>query len=400
MKRISLRKTGVFGILSLTALFTGTYVHAQIATFKIEKYYNQVWLKAGLGNNTRDSLLFLFDSGAGTALLDSAVAAKLFPDKHYNQTSAMGASGSASMKLLHNESIYFNQFKLDSVNFLVNDLSRLSATLGRKLDGIIGYNLIKKYVTRIDLDAGTISIYKDIRDVKGSLGKPLTFGFSPEIPFLPRVKCSFTTVTGQTYTGYFFFDSGAGMTAMLNTPFVNANQLLTKAGKTLRLKSEGLTNSSDRYVARVASFNFSGETFKDLPISMTQTTTGVNAMGGEYAGLLGNEFLYRYNLTLDYTHNAIYLQPNKYYADKFDFPLCGFALKTSNGRNYIATVSSESPEYAQGLKEGDEIIKVNGKAGLAIADIRELLKHEGQITLRVKQNTGEKEFVVSLYPRV
>lgn len=393
------RAASAAAILFSSIFFMTASVSAQVASVKLELYNHQVWIKVGLTGRKADSLAFLFDSGAGIGLLDSAVAVDIFKGKDFAQEATTGAGGNSVMKVLYNQSLYIGGIRVDSVNFLVNNLSRLSAAEGRKLDGIVGYDLLKKYVTRIDLDKGTLSLYNDIKDLGAEKGKPLVFEYSPEVGFLPRVKCSFTTQAGQSYSGYFFFDSGAGVPALLNTPFVNSNRLLTSSGKTLRLPSQGMTNSSDRYLARIRDFSFGGYTFKDIPLSMSQTTSGVNAMEG-YAGLLGNELLFRYNLTFDYTHDAIYLQPNRYYAMPFDFPYCGFGLKLQDGGVYIAAVASDAPEKGLGLEEGAQVIGVNGRTGLGIAEIRELLKHPGKVTLKVRQQGAEKQIEIPLYPRI
>ncbi len=288
----------LFRIILSAGIFSSSTAFAQIASVRLELYNHQVWLKAGLTGTTADTLNFLFDSGAGTALLDSAVARQLFKDGKFGQITGTGAGGSTPMQVLDNQSIYLGGVKVDSVKLLVNNLGNLSATLGRKLDGIIGYDLLKRYVTRVDLDQQTLTLYPDIRDLKEAKGQALAFEFSPEIGFLPRISCSFTTLAGKKYSGWFFLDSGAGLTTLLNTPFVDANKLLTTSGKTLQLKTVGMTSASKRYLARIRDFSFSGYVFKDVPVSMARVTAGVSALEG-YAGLLGNEFLFRFNMTFD-----------------------------------------------------------------------------------------------------
>jgi hypothetical protein len=372
---------------------------AQVATVKLELYNHQVWLKVGLTGPGSDTLNFLFDSGAGAGLLDSAVARRIFRDGHFGDITGTGAGGSTRMQMLENREVFLGGIRVDSVTLLVNNLDNLSSTLGRRLDGIIGYSLLKKFVTRIDLDEGTLSLYKDIGDVKAEKGRPLDFEFSPEIGFLPRVSGRFTTVEGEAFSGWFFMDSGAGLTAMLNTPMVNAHRLLGRVGKTLRLKTVGMTSSSDRYIARIKDFSFGGYVFKDVPLSLSQVTSGVNAMEG-YWGLLGNEFLFRFNLTFDYVHNAIYLQPNKYYATPFEFPLCGFAVKLVEGKVCVASIAPDAPEAVQGLATGDVIVGVNGKTDVRIEEVREVLKHPGKVMLQVRRGDVVRVLKVDLFPRV
>lgn len=392
-------RTPLFSVILSTGLLISASAFAQLTSLKLELYNHQVWFKAGLKGTGADTLNFLFDSGAGTALLDSAVAARIFKDRTFGQVDATGAGGATHMQVLDNESLDVGGLRIDSINFLVNNLRNLSAMVGRKLDGIIGYDLLKKYVTRIDLDRQTLTLYSDIQNLKEEKGRPLAFEYSPEISFLPRINCSFTTLAGQQYSGWFFLDSGAGLTTLLNTPFVDAHKLLTTSGKTLQLKTVGMTGSSDRYLARVKDFGFCGYVFKDVPVSLSQVSSGVSSMEN-YAGLLGNEFLFRFNMTFDYPHDAIYLQPNKYYSAPFDFPLCGFTVKLEHGEVYIAAIAPDAPEKAQGLSIGDQVIGVNGKNNLSIAEIRELLKQPGKVVLKVRQGNAEKAFEIPLYPRI
>jgi len=372
---------------------------AQVAVLKAELHNHQLWIKARLNGAPTDTLNLVFDSGAGSSLLDSSVVARIFPGRRLGQSMAKGASGTTTMQVLGNESIYLGGQKLDGINFLVNNLNRLSGTMGRRLDGIIGYDILKRFVVRLDLDKQTLALYQHIDDVKEDKGPALDFDFSPDINFLPRIKGSFTTQNNKVYSGYFFFDSGAGLACLLNTPFVDDNNLLSESGPVLHMRADGLTNTTDRITARARSFSIGGYTFNDVPLGMSKTAAGVSAMKG-YAGLVGNEILYKYNITFDYAHKAIYMQPNRSHDAAFQFPMAAFAFKTDGAGVYVSNVAPDSPEEQLGLKQGDRLLSINGKANLDLDRARAFLARKGNIKLKVRRDNTEKEFNINLYPRI
>ncbi len=128
-------------------------------SFELSKDNKAIFLKLPM-ENQKDSLLFFFDTGAGTTLLDKKIAEKYNLKANY-QTEVTGAGGKKLYDIMTNQKIFFdrNQF-VDSINIVLDDLSRLNTFYEKKFDGIIGAAILANYLTKIDFEAKTMDLYK------------------------------------------------------------------------------------------------------------------------------------------------------------------------------------------------------------------------------------------------
>ena len=60
---------------------------------------------------------------------------------------------------------------------MLTDLTKLKDALERKFDGIIGYSLLKKYITKIDYENKRILLYNKIENVNITGYKAVNFKF-------------------------------------------------------------------------------------------------------------------------------------------------------------------------------------------------------------------------------
>jgi predicted metalloprotease with PDZ domain len=76
-------------------------------------------------------------------------------------------------------------------------------------------------------------------------------------------------------------------------------------------------------------------------------------------GLIGNDILRRFNVTLNYAKGDIYLMPNRHYNDLFDYSYSGVELYLIEGLILVGDIAKGSPAEASGLKEGDQVLAIN-----------------------------------------
>ena len=133
-------------------------IFGQIARIPFQLVDNSlVFLKIKVNNS--DSLRFYFDTGAATTLIDQSAASKIGLVPDYEQQ-VQGAGGNKTYKMALNQCIKINnKIIIDSTHFVIDDLSRLKATLGQNFDGIIGYSVLKNYITKVDFDHHMIELY-------------------------------------------------------------------------------------------------------------------------------------------------------------------------------------------------------------------------------------------------
>lgn len=374
-------------------------IAAQEVHIKFLQANHELFIPISLTAAPKEKLYMMFDSGAGTMLLDSALAARL--GLHMNSENAVtGAGDSKRMRTASGIPVGIGGVKLENVDAVITDLSRSSAIMGVHMDGIIGYDILKRYPVLLDMDKQEIVIYQSSPPLPSKPWVRLPFNFYPEIPFLPQVRASFTTTDGKVFPGNYLLDTGAGLTALLNRPYVRDQNLEQLPGKRLLIRTEGLTGFSDRTVVRINSFDFSGFHFSPLPLQFARTPGGISNMTG-ISGLLGNEFLYRFNLLFDYPQNSIYVMPNHRYQEPIEFPVCGFQLKAEGKRIVVAHLVPGSEEEKAGMRENDEVLTIDDRSGLSLLDARKLLNRQGKtVFLLLRQHENEKKITIRLMSRV
>lgn len=337
--------------------------------------------------NDRDTLDFYFDTGATSTLIDSSVAERLGIKSNYKQ-SVEGAGGKKTYQLALNQQIGVGGIKLDSIHLILEDLTRLKEALNYPFDGIIGYPIMDNYLTEVNFEDKVIRLFDKDTVLDTSAFKTYDFTFDNGIP-IPQLDVSIETNNSQTYKGKIFFDSGAGLTLLVNSPFNKTHNLSSQADKRLTSSSDNLSVESTSEKIAIKSLTLGDYTFTDLPIDLSYDTSGVSSYKG-YLGILGSEIIDRFNYILDYKNKKLYLKPNQLYKKPFEFPLTGFSITEKEGMVVVSKVSPEGPAYQKGIRQGDVLISVNGATSSDLKSYENQLKKEGEkVQLQLKNKEGE-----------
>lgn len=372
----------------LLVLIQSILLNAQVATIPFEiKDNGHLYLKVKV-NNSKEALNFVFDTGATSDLLDKGIAEKMGIKANYQQ-SVQGTGGSKTYDIATNQKLVLpKDIVIKNTNLVFTDLSRFHEALDDGFVGIVGYSLLRKFITKIDYQKQQLVLYKKISDLNISSYSKIPFRFDRGIP-IPQFDISIQLKNGESFTGKILFDSGAGLTLSINTPFNQENKIHKKSGKSIISKSQGLSKKSISEKVAITSLTIGDFTFKDLAIRISNEESGVSAYDG-YLGILGAQIIKRFNIVLDYSTKTLYLKPNSHYGKKFEFPLSGIQLKKKKNGIIIDTIVETSPAYKAGLRNGDLIIAINGKTSKQLKTYREMLKKENEtVTLKVKNSSGK-----------
>ena len=76
-------------------------------------------------------------------------------------------------------------------------------------------------------------------------------------------------------------------------------------------------------------------------------------------GLIGNDLLRRFNVTLNYDKNEIHVIPNTHFRDLFDYTYSGLSLFFVEGHVLVDEVVEGSPAHKAGFIVGDLVLSVN-----------------------------------------
>jgi len=368
-------------------------VNAQVAEIPFELKNNLILLKGNINNNL-DECTFVFDTGATSDLLDHTTAKKLGLEANYKQE-VSGAGGTKTYDIVLSQKLTLNhEIEIDNTHIVLTDLAKLKERLEKDFDGIIGYSLLKTYVTKIDYENQKILLYNQIESADTTNYTAIPFEFGNGIP-IPQFDLTITLRNGESFTGKILFDSGAALTLLINTPYNKTNQLSEKAGKSLMDVSENLSGTSTSERIAVKSITFGGYELNDIVVSIAHDEEGVSSYE-DYLGILGGEVISKFNVILDYSSLTVYLKPNNAFNDPFEFPVSGIKLKKMEDKILIDRIEKTSPAYKKGIRKGNQVLAINDDSSGDISIYRDLLKKENDTVSLLFVDTKGKTKKVDL----
>jgi hypothetical protein len=337
-----------------------------------------VILKAKV-NQYPDSLNFIFDTGSGGISLDSTTCEEFnIPLEPSNKT-IRGIGGIKNVKFLNHATLHLPGLSVDSLNFHVNDYELLSSVYGLKIDGIIGYNFLSRYIVRMDYDSMYMEVFSpgEFKYAKG--GHML----HPSIVTIPiqqlRVR------DRDEVTNRFYFDTGAGLSFLLSEDYARDSLVLStrKKKKPVLTQAEGLGGRMTMRLTTLKEVKVGPYKFRNVPTFLFEDEYNVTSYPF-LGGLIGNDLLRRFNVTLNYRKREIHLIPNSHYNDLFDYAYTGLGIYMEGGKITVEDVAPGSPAAAAGFVKGDVILGINNN-----------ISNNIQVYKSIMQNVGEKiRFIV------
>jgi hypothetical protein len=303
-------------------------------------------------DNSPDTLNFILDTGSSGISLDSSTAQKLGYKPEPSERTIRGIAGIKKVSFLYNRQLHLPGLTIDSLNFHINDYSILTEVYGEQIDGIMGFAVISRYILKVDYDSLLIHFFSrgTMRYPRG--GYLLKPAISQLVSQPARVR------DNRTINSRFLFDMGAGLCLLLSKDFVNDSNFLDKRKKIYIKEGEGLGGKIDMELTVIKELKLGPYRFRNVPIFIFDDLTNITQYP-QLGGLLGNDILRRFNVTLNYAKGDIYLIPNKHFNESFDYSYSGMELYFIDGKIIVGDVARGSPAEQAGVKEGDEVIAIN-----------------------------------------
>ena len=120
------------------------------ADLPVQLVNNLLFVSVRVGSS--DALSFILDTGASATVLNRPVAERLGLDLHASEDARTGG-GSVQTASATGITLLVGDMSLPDVTIVAIDLSGLQAGLGRPVDGILGYDVFRRYVVGIDYAA-------------------------------------------------------------------------------------------------------------------------------------------------------------------------------------------------------------------------------------------------------
>ena len=260
--------------------------------------------------------------------------------------------------------------------------ANLWALPGRKIYGIIGYDVLRHFVVEFDYEHRTITFYDPEKFKYAGAGTAFPAAF--EMDYDPQIEGQFI-VGGTPTAARFTLDTGAGGT-VISAPLVKRGDLVTRVTRKVpnpKPRADGVNGMVfDTITGRIDGVRLGSYTVEQPLVALSRDTDGTFAM--EDIGVnLGGNILQRFKVTIDYPNARVYLEPNNHFGDAFPADASGLVLGAEGARFkriLVQAVLAGSPADEAGIKPGDAITAIDGHStdGYALWQIQELFKASGQ----------------------
>lgn len=325
-------------------------------------------------------LNFLLDTGSGGISLDSTIAKSLGFIIQPTERLIKGIAGKRKLSFTYGHYLNFPDFITDTFSFHINNYALISSAYGYKIDGVIGYSFLRKYIVKIDYDMQMIEVYKP-----GKIKYPRGGYFlKPDFTTLPFTY--FTIGNHNKIKSRYLFDTGAGLCFLLNKEFIKDSFLFTKKTKFYTTQAEGLGGKKTLDLAVVKNVAIGPYSFKDVPVYIFEDEYKVISYP-KNTGIIGNDILRRFNIILNYPNKTIYIKPNKKFVDGFDYSYTGLGIYLIDNEIVVTDVIKGSPAYKAGFETGDVIVAIDNDYSKNIQTIKHALQNPGaKLSVLISRN--------------
>jgi predicted aspartyl protease len=348
----------------------GSAEREEMGDFKVEvpiEYsLKMLFVEVAVGD-AESPFSFILDTGAGMTCLSEDLADTLGVEST-GDMSASGAGGALDAHIAHLDRLAIGALEVRDLDVMVLNIARISNMMGRRIDGILGYNVLNRYTTTIDIAGETLTFEGSDAEL------PSGDGYY-DVPF--QVLMGVPVVEGVlngTKRLDFVVDTGASMSVL---PMAVADEL----GPKRRIEGAMAAGADSRPIelglGRFDELALGGAKIDEPVFSYPLTAQEPDPLGVSIdtanRGVIGTGILSRFRVTLNYDKAKLVLhpvEPPPEAASEWSGP--GLTVYMDQGSPVVRSVFKNGP--ADGLIEsGDRILKIGG-AGVEGKDLEEIVE--------------------------
>jgi PDZ domain/Aspartyl protease len=336
---------------------------APSTTVPFRLFNNHIFIEGMV--NGKGPYTFQVDTGGETLLSPQLIKEVGLHAIGQAVTSGNG-EGQGTTGYVHYDQIAIGNLQLsDQIGFATDIFKK--GVEGIPVDGMVGFELIRRMVTTIDYERHVITFTVPDHFSSGpELGLAVPFVFYDTIP----------TVTGRIgdLPARLKIDTGARISLAVTSPFVAAHGLRDQFAKgSLAVTGWGVGGPTRSYSVRMPSVAIGSENIPDAVVELSMARGG-NLSDPNFDGNIGGGILKRFVVTFDYAHQMMYLKrisPAPLGLDTFD--RSGLWINAHGDGYEVMDVAAGSAAASAGLALGDLINTVDGQpvTDSGLADTRQ-----------------------------
>ena len=375
--------------------------NSKVAEIPFRKVNNLIIVPVLLNNLI--PLNFMLDTGVKTAILTERLYSDILQIPYSRKISIQGAGNLQQVDAYVTSNISFVLPEVtghgQSMLVLDEDYLQLASQLGVEVQGILGYELFRRYVVKIDYQNSVLTLYE-----------PDTFrprrryaAFHMEIvDTKPHISCVLAASREGKKEGVnLFLDTGASHALLLHQKKDSAERFQLPETVLYGMLGRGLVGDIYGYMGRVHRLGMQKFIFENVLTSYPNDSSYVVADDSFRDGTIGGELLKRFTVIFDYHNKRLYLKRNRDYRDEFVYSKTGMVLvaegpELNNFR--VNMVRESSPAAEAGIKAGDELLKINFRKTrhMDLMEINERFSKQNGRKVRLRLKRGEEEYKIVL----
>ncbi|WP_299822129.1 aspartyl protease family protein [uncultured Pontibacter sp.] len=350
--------------------------------------------------NDSRKLNFILDSGVRNTLITRLFYSDSLSLNSADKVAIRGLGSGHDIEALYSSGNTMNMPGIQGDNHqvyvLLEDVFNLSHRMGMPVHGIIGYDIFKNFIVKINYGTKVLTLYRpDVKLKKKRKAEEFPLHIEETKAY---VYGNVRQQNGDTLKVKLVLDTGASHTLSLYLP---TNNRLTLPSKVMEAYlGRGLGGDIHGKIGRLDAFRLGRYELSNLPASYPDEEAIKLALNiANRNGNLGSDILNRFTVILDYPHNKLTLLPNSKFKDPFNYNLAGFEITTPlPGTNIyvISNVIDNTPAKLVGLKPGDQILTINGQEckDLQLPEILDMIDSRPGRKIRMKLKREHQVFNV------
>ncbi len=342
---------------------------------------------------------FIYDTGAQNTIFTEKVIFDLLGVPKTKKFTILGSDQKTELIAYLALGLHFDfqSIVVPYYNVLVleEDYFNFKEVNGIDVQGILGADLFRSFVVKIDYSKALITLYNPEYYYKKFHKKEwIDIEVISNRPYITTTtKLENDTIIQTKY----LIDTGASLPLLINT---DTHPLLSIPKKCIPGHiGTGLGGFLEGYTGRIKEINLGPYVFNNVITNFQQSTNALDSFPSySRNGIIGNQILNRFTVTIDFSKKKIHLKPNRHFKDKFEYDKSGLIL-IGSGKSLrsisVQYIVPDSPADKNDFQKGDILLSINyfSTRFFSLSDItRKLAKREGK-KVRIKIKRGEQTIV-------